>query len=181
MYDELYNAWKLELEKNDLEKLQAEFYSNIAEYMKRLREDSRMLEKRAIKASLLNKEMQNAKRMIGQLIRTRYRKTFQKLAKGEELPQELLAPEEKTIFSIVSPFADAVRSFARDIIRGQLPAVRVNVTHGRAALRFLKEVPAIIGADMKTYGPFKVEDIAALPIENTKILIKQGLAEKLET
>jgi DNA replication initiation complex subunit (GINS family) len=62
-----------------------------------------------------------------------------------------------------------------------LPAVRINVTHGRATLRFLKEVPAIIGADMKTYGPFKVEDIAALPIENTKILIKQGLAEKLET
>jgi len=55
------------------------------------------------------------------------------------------------------------------------------VTHARATLRFLKEVPAIIGADMKTYGPFKVEDIAALPIENTKILIKQGLAEKLET
>jgi DNA replication initiation complex subunit (GINS family) len=45
----------------------------------------------------------------------------------------------------------------------------------------LKEVPAIIGADMKTYGPFKVEDVAALPVENTKILVKQGLAERVET
>jgi DNA replication initiation complex subunit (GINS family) len=33
---------------------------------------------------------------------------------------------------------------------------------------------------MKTYGPFKVEDVASLPIENAKVLIKQGLAEKVE-
>jgi hypothetical protein len=43
-----------------------------------------------------------------------------------------------------------------------------------------EDVPAIIGADMKTYCPFKVEDIAFLPVKNAKILIKQGLAEKLE-
>jgi DNA replication initiation complex subunit (GINS family) len=33
---------------------------------------------------------------------------------------------------------------------------------------------------MKNYGPFEVEDLATLPLENTKILIKQGLAEKVE-
>jgi len=33
---------------------------------------------------------------------------------------------------------------------------------------------------MKTYGPFKVEDVASLPAENAKILIRQGLAEKVE-
>jgi DNA replication initiation complex subunit (GINS family) len=41
-------------------------------------------------------------------------------------------------------------------------------------------VPAIIGSDMKTYGPFEAEDIASLPAENAKILVKQGLAEKVE-
>ena len=58
--------------------------------------------------------------------------------------------------------------------------VDVGQEHKRAVLRFLKDVPAIIGADMKTYGPFKVEDVASLPIENAKVLIKQGLAEKVE-
>jgi DNA replication initiation complex subunit (GINS family) len=33
---------------------------------------------------------------------------------------------------------------------------------------------------MKTYGPFKAEDVASLPVENVKILVKQGLAEKIE-
>jgi len=47
-------------------------------------------------------------------------------------------------------------------------------------LRFLRDIPAIIGADMKTYGPFNAEDVASLPAENAKILAKQGLAERVE-
>jgi DNA replication initiation complex subunit (GINS family) len=180
MYSELYDAWRFELENLELQKLPTGFYPSVAEYMKRLREESRMLEKRALKASLLNKEMRNARRMILQLIQTRYRKMIQKLTMGEGFSQELLTPEEKTICSAVSPFAEAIQSFAKGIQRGQLPIVRIEATHKRATVRFLKEVPAIIGADMKTYGPFKVEDIAALPLENTKILIKQGLAERVD-
>ena len=52
--------------------------------------------------------------------------------------------------------------------------------HKRVALRFIKEIPAVIGSDMKTYGPFMVEDVASVPVENAKILIKQGLAELVE-
>jgi len=33
---------------------------------------------------------------------------------------------------------------------------------------------------MKTYGPFKPEDIATLPTENARILIKQGVALEVE-
>ena len=43
-------------------------------------------------------------------------------------------------------------------------------------LRFLKAIPSIIGADMKTYGPFAAEDVASVPADNAKILVKQGLA-----
>jgi DNA replication factor GINS len=50
----------------------------------------------------------------------------------------------------------------------------------KRVLRFLREVPAIIGADMKSYGPFKPEDVASVPAENAKILIKQGLAAEVE-
>jgi len=44
-------------------------------------------------------------------------------------------------------------------------------------IRFLKDTPAIVGTDFKTYGPFKKDDIAALPSENAKIFIKVGIAE----
>jgi DNA replication factor GINS len=47
-------------------------------------------------------------------------------------------------------------------------------------VRFLKDVPAIIGADMKAYGPFKTEDIGTVPTENAVVLLKQGIAARVE-
>ncbi|NLE04992.1 MAG: hypothetical protein GX638_09345 [Crenarchaeota archaeon] len=49
-----------------------------------------------------------------------------------------------------------------------------------ATIRFLKMVPAIIGSDMKTYGPFMVEDVASVPESNARILIRQSLAKPIE-
>ncbi len=34
---------------------------------------------------------------------------------------------------------------------------------------------------MRAYGPFKPEDIATLPKENARTLIKQGVAVEVET
>ncbi|MBC7129615.1 hypothetical protein H5T51_00135, partial [Candidatus Bathyarchaeota archaeon] len=51
----------------------------------------------------------------------------------------------------------------------------------RIIVRFLKEIPEIVGIDMKSYGPYKPEDVASLPAENAEILIKQGLAVEIET
>jgi DNA replication initiation complex subunit (GINS family) len=44
----------------------------------------------------------------------------------------------------------------------------------------LKAIPAVVGVDMKTYGPFLAEDVGSLPLENAKILVKRGLAEAVE-
>ena len=81
-------------------------------------------------------------------------------------------------------FAESYQKFAEKLLRGQLSSqfskVGVKKTRKRDALRFLKAVPGVIGADMKTYGPFMVEDVASVPVENARILVKQGLAEVVE-
>jgi len=46
-------------------------------------------------------------------------------------------------------------------------------------VRFLQDVPPIVGVDLKTYGPFRKEDVANLPKENAEALIKQGLAKAI--
>jgi len=56
----------------------------------------------------------------------------------------------------------------------------VTPTHKRSTIRFLKNIPAIMGADMKSYGPFVAEDVASLPPQNAQILVKQGLAVLVE-
>lgn len=180
MYNELYDVWEKELDNTELVELAPDFYLKLAEYSRRLREEGRMLDKKTVKARLLEKEMNNVKRMIRELTRARYRKLIVYLAKGKEVAAGVLTAEEKEIYTSTFPFTAAFKSLAKDVIRGNAPKIDVKQENKKTVLRFLKEVPALIGGDMKTYGPFKVEDVATLPIENAKILIKQGLAEKVE-
>jgi DNA replication factor GINS len=179
MYRELREAWKRELENVELEKLPTGFYSGIADYVRRLKEESRMLDKRTAKANLLKKELQNVKRMTRELIQSRHRKILNDGARGNEVQHDLLTPEEEAAYARISVFADMVSSLTAEILHGQAPKIDVTQEHKRDVLRFTKDVPAIVGADMKTYGPFKPEDVASLPVENAKMLVKQCLAHKI--
>ena len=180
MYEELFKAWKQELENTDLTKLPSDFYAKAADYVRELAEETRMLDKRTVKANLLKKETENAKRMIKELIRARFRKLLGIIAKGGKVPPDFLTTDEERIFAGVSTFADAFQALTKDILQGHKPRVETKLEHKRAILRFLEEVPGVIGADMKPYGPFQAEDVGSLPLDNAKILIKQGLAEKVE-
>jgi DNA replication factor GINS len=139
-----------------------------------------MLDRRTVKASLLKNEMRNAKRMLRELVQTRYRKLVRKIAAGDKVPSDLLTTEEERICASYSPIVTAYQNFAKNLLRGQLLKMDIAREHKTSALRFLKNVPEIIGADMRGYGPFKTEDIASLPIENAEILVKQGLAKEVE-
>jgi len=181
MYNDLYEIWKQELGSNELKKLPPDFYPRITDYVRKISEESRMLDKRTLKANFLRKETQNVERMVRELIHVRYKKLVKTLAQGKKSPSDALTAEEERIYARASSFADAFQSFSKDILRGYLPSAAISEQKSkRMALRFLKDVPSIIGSDMKTYGPFKAEDVASLPIDNAKILVKQGLAQKIE-
>jgi DNA replication initiation complex subunit (GINS family) len=180
MYDELCAAWRCEMESAALGTLPPDFYMRVADYLRRIKEESRMLDKKTVKASLLEHEQRHAKRMLRELVWLRYKKLLRIISENQKVPADLLAVEEAKLCAGFLSFAEAYRKFAEGLLRGQVSAVSTAKAHKRVALRFIKEVPAVIGADMKTYGPFLVEDVASVPVENAKILIKQGLAELVE-
>lgn len=180
MYDELYKVWKQELENSELATLPHDFYTRTADYVRKLAEEGRMLDKRTAKANLLKKETQNAKRMIRELVRARYTKLVKKAAKGEKVPPDVLTSDEERIFANISASSDAFQTLAKEVLQGRKPKFEAIQERKRAVLRFLTQVPAIIGADMKPYGPFQAEDVASLPLDNAKILAKQHMAERIE-
>lgn len=47
-------------------------------------------------------------------------------------------------------------------------------------VRFLQPLPAIMGIDMKAYGPFQPEELGTIPAQNAEALIKRGIAKKVE-
>jgi len=180
MYNELYVVWRREIEDASLGSLQPDFYVRIADYLKRINEESRMLDKKSVKLNLLNREAQNVKRMLEELLWARYRKLVKTITQNQTLPSELLTVEEARMCESFVTFSGAYRRFAEGLMQGQTAKVEAEVSHKRMTLRFAKSTPTIIGLDMKTYGPFMVEDVASLPVENAKILIKQGLAVLVE-
>ena len=181
MYDQVYEAWKKEKDNAEFQPLPKGFYAELAEYVKKLREERRMLDEKTVKGRLLQQEEENIKRMAEELARTRHQKMVQAVSKGEALPASAMAKEEESLYKNVSAQADSIQSFLKDVQLGRLPQETPKNQSGLAVVRFLKEIPEIVGADMKTYGPFKPEDVASVPKENAKTLIKQGVAAEVET
>jgi len=180
MYNELLDAWKRESDSSGLERLPPDFYAEIADYIRHIKEEGRMLDKRAVKASLLKSEMRGARRMVRELVQMRFKKLIKDMAMHEKTPAELLTVEEEKMRTACLPALEAFQNFAKSILRGQISKMDIARERRFCALRFLKDVPEIIGADMKICGPFKTEDVASLPTENAKIIVKQKLAEEIE-
>jgi len=181
MYHEIYECWKKEKEHFELTKLPDNFYHEIAEYLKKIREEMRMIDQKTLKASLLKKEMENVKCIIRELTRLRYKKLAKKLVKGEKLSSDYLTTEEEKIIKNVSNFAQAYQSFVSNLIQRQIVNLQQESKQKQknVVLRFLEDVPAIVGLDLKIYGPFKAEDVASLPVENAEMLVKKGLAKRV--
>jgi DNA replication factor GINS len=180
MYVELLQIYEQETEKNELTKIPSDFYVRVADYVRRLKEEGRMLDRRTIKANLLKREMQNARRMIQMLIQIRYMKIVKRTARMQNVPSDLLTSEEQEICKTISPLSGNFQSLTDDVLKGRTPKASVAQTRKRTILLFMKEVPSVIGSDMKSYGPFEIEDLASLPIENARLLVHQGSADTVD-
>jgi len=198
MYNELYSMWRREIEETPLGALPSDFYVRVAEYLKTIKEENRALEKKSVKLSLLDLEAKNVHRMLDELLRARYRKLIKHITQNQKLPSDLLTAEELKMCESFMTFSESYKMFTKSLLEGQSVIIKqqpinIEVTAQksiqpapfqpatkRTTLRFIKSIPAIIGADMKPYGPFKAEDVASLPADNAKMLVKQGFAVVVE-
>ncbi len=182
-YKDLYHAWKSEKGKNELQPLPKGFYSELSRYLKKLQEERRMLDEETIRAKLINRESENARRMTRNMIHIRYRKILGIVLKGGLLAKDVLTPEEEHVYDRLMSVTDSSNRLLKDVLAGRQLRVEEEPAERpkKIVVRFIEGIPAIVGANMKTYGPFKAEDIASLPIENARILISKGVAVRVET
>ncbi len=181
MYDELFEAWRKEKENAEVQPLPRDFYARLAGYVKRIREERRMLDERSVRGRLIQKEEENVQRMVGSLVTERYEKITRVVSAEEVMPATALAEAEESLYREAASRAESYKAFLKDLLQGKLTKERKERPRGLRVVRLLREIPQIVGTDMKTYGPFKAEDLAAIPEENAKALIKQGIATEIET
>lgn len=129
----------------------------------------------------MEREFKNAKKLVKKLHQLRSEKILNDTKEGKAISKDRLTKEEEKVYAGIAPSAESYQALLKEVTRGRSPHVKPEKkTKKRIVVRFVQEIPAIVGSDMKTYGPFKPEDIATLPIENAKALIKQEAAEEVE-
>jgi DNA replication initiation complex subunit (GINS family) len=179
LYNELYEAWRQERDNAELQPLSKDFYVKLAEYVRKSREEGRMLDAKTTRGRLLMHEAENVRKMVRELVSLRHSKAVQLVSRGEAVSVEGLTKEEEKLFRDVSPSFEVFQGLLKEIEVGRLPQAGREKPRNRV-LRFLKETPVIVGVDMKTYGPFQPEDVASVPAENAKVLTKQGIAVEVD-
>jgi len=140
-----------------------------------------MLDKKTTKAKLLDCESKNVKFMVGELFALRHKKLQETGLSRGRVARDALTEEEEKLYVDIFSLTEEYHDFSRNILRGQLSNIEKGAKAVVNILRFVKEIPALIGSDLKTYGPFCSEDIATLPLENARVLIEQGVAVKVDS
>ena len=117
MYSELYAAWRREVDEASLGSLPPGFYARIADYLKSIREENRLTDKKSVKASLLDHEAKNVELMLEELLRARYKKLLETVSENQKLPLESLTIEEAKMCESFAAFTSAYRKFTVDLLQ----------------------------------------------------------------
>jgi len=85
-----------------------------------------------------------------------------------------LLPEERYIDDVLRQLARKEERFLRAIADGQpsfFTLLERRETQRMTTVRISKRVGEIIGADLKKYGPFEVNDVARIPMGNAQAMV----------
>jgi len=177
-YDEIQQAWKRELQNQELQPLRQGFFKDSGSYVKRLKEAQRNLDPKSLKAVVMDEETKRLEQLLTQIVDRR----LEKLWTHTNLDQSTsLESSEKQVYQDLSGIARHYEKLKEELLQGREPSSPTGRDKTKLLIRFVKDVPSIIGVDLKTHGPFLKEDIAKLPFENAESLIRQGRNKKLSS
>jgi DNA replication initiation complex subunit (GINS family) len=179
MYSELYKAWKLEKTSEPPQPLPSDFYKRANGYLKGLEADSASTDVHTVQGRLLQKEMEVARRLLTELKEQRLRKIIDWARNGTAINPQSLTEEEKALVDSVS---ESMSTFNQNKREQQIKEIEPTpeVETELVVVRFLEDIPEIVGVDLEIYGPYKKEDVGSLPKENATGLIEQGAAKLVE-
>ncbi len=198
-YNTLHKAWEKERNEEELQDIPDTLLHEMKDYITTLNRTP--TDEDTLSGQLTRKEKEYANRMLRELTENRLRKIITREAMGESIDAQAMTPEEQRLHSNLRQLISGYRQGAdlpeiidepdqaRPIPSKPAPVKRKKSTPqpvikpGEVELivvRFLQPIPAIMGIDMKAYGPFQPEELGTIPAQNAENLIKRGIAKKVE-
>jgi DNA replication factor GINS len=175
LYNDLYKAWKSEITSQETQPLSDGFYQRAEAYLSGIEQEDASIDEHTPKGRLLLKEKEVVKRLLRELKEARLQKLLTVARNGEAVNDANLTEEERTL---VKNFNESLQAFSQARVELNPPAAEEAVE--LSVVRFLQDIPEIVGTDLRIYGPYKKEDVASLPNQNAVALVKQGAAKEIE-
>ena len=192
-YTRLHAAWENETKREELQNIPDDFLHEMKNYVNQLNKTT--TNDATLSGNLTQTERKYANQMLKQLIETRLDKIIKSELNGLPIDAQAMTPEEQQLHSNIRQLLTSYRQGTeipkpqrqpqpkpKPIPKKELtPPPKIEEKDTELVLiRFLKPLPAIMGIDMKAYGPFQPEELATIPQQNAENLIKRGIAKKID-
>ncbi|MCZ6615838.1 MAG: hypothetical protein O7B32_00795 [Thaumarchaeota archaeon] len=165
---------KTEIRQGKLQKVSSDLYKQVAERLKEL--ESVTDGESGISNSIAEEEARILKQLTERLIELRLTKARKSILM--DLGDLDLTPEEKYLIEPIIAYEKRRRTLNQALHTGRssyLEEISQLAMNKYVTVRFKDSTDSIVGTDLKKYGPFEKEDVALIPIENARTLLKQGL------
>lgn len=176
MYLDLYRAWKNEKTSPVPQPLPQDFFRRTENYLRGL-EGDQSSDSRTLQGQLNQREREVAIRLFQELKESRIRKLVTAARDRSEINIAVLAEDEKSLMKSLNDSLTATHASKTNKL-DSAPVETDRIT--MSIVRFLQDIPEIVGTDLKIYGPYKKEDVGSIPSENAEALMKQGAARMIE-
>ncbi len=177
-YDELRKIYRLEKNSSRLAEVEDDFFVSLGAFFKKQKKDylHSLDELSGSKA----KNFSNLKKIVSEIFSIREKKLLNKAliaSRTHELEAEKMAAQEsQTLKSLLEVLNKHQRFLDQVLDANSKQAVKIKQPSG-VSLRFLQNVPAFMGADMKEYGPFEKDSVDSVPEKVASLLVSRKLAE----
>lgn len=173
MFNDLFARWQEEQATEALLPLRDSFLQNLRVYIEELLSGIQSEKGSSLQKQLRKAELDKLHFLLQSLLLLRLRKIVNRLLAAASVDYQLLTRTERR-------FVDQVSRNIRNalfLVDELLAPLDAEASSRFLLLHFLEDHPQFVGKDLRTYGPFKAGDLATLPLENARLIIRRNGAE----
>lgn len=184
-YETIRKVHRAEKQEQTLQKLPDNFFHLVRNWMEH---KQKTFESSKDTVALL--ELENVKKLLEDLVNRRQRKVVISAlhtVRGD-VPPENLTEEEVKFFdkmvNLLKNFKQEVQEQLlgyENIVEEKIEDARKSLKdiNNRKKVKILSDLPKFVDSDLKSYGPFKANESAELPVNMADVLIKRSVAEEI--
>lgn len=174
--EELVRIYQLEKSSRELAEISDDFYKGIGRHISRL--NAEISRSDAMRKELLQEELRSVVFMVQEIYFIRLVKAMGTVLRGHA-PTPLIE-RERYAFSEIRQLLERLYSeMVHPALSGKVEVTVPERITNTLCIMLADFREKIVGADLKTYGPFAKGEIASLPALNAEIMVKHGLARRI--